>query len=90
MFATLKDYSCINQLMAALVTYTQRTVRLAWKLCNQPSPYHLDVDFTLSTINHKKHIRASISNQKSNIIQYFLWPALFQCSECLSKAVVVT
>lgn len=65
-------------------------MKLAWKFCNQTSPYHIDMDFTLSTINQSKHIRASASNHKSSIIQYFLWPALFQNGECLSKAVVVT
>lgn len=72
------------------MSYIQRTVRLAWKLCNQLAPYRLDMDFTLAALNPKKHIRSSISNQKSNVVQYFLWPALLQGNECLSKAIVVT
>jgi len=89
-YSTLHDYSCINQLLTSLLGYIKQTVRLAWKLSNQMSPYTLDGDFTLSTINHKKHVRSAISNHKSNIIQYFLWPALLQNGEILSKAVVVT
>ncbi|CRK92090.1 CLUMA_CG005657, isoform A [Clunio marinus] len=89
-YTTLHGYSCINQLLIILKHFIKKSVRLAWKLCNQPSPFYLDTDFTLSTINLKKHARSSTSNQKSTIIQYFLWPALFRSNECLSKAVVVT
>lgn len=89
-YSTLHDYSCINQLLTSLNIYIQKTTRLAWKLCNQPIPFHLDMDFTLSTINQKKHIKSSLSNQKSNIIQCFLWPALIQNTDCVSKAIVIT
>lgn len=90
LYSTLHDYACIRQLLEVLMTYIKKCVRLAWKLCNQPKTCHLDNDFTLCKINPKKHTRATMSCQKSNIIQYFLWPALFQSGECVSKAIVVT
>ncbi|XP_070490336.1 uncharacterized protein [Chironomus tepperi] len=89
-YTTLHGYSCINQLLDTLSTYIEKVSRLAWKLSNQIPPYYLDTDFTLSTINQRKHARTSRSNQNSTIIQQFLWPALLRDNKCVSKAIVVT
>lgn len=89
-YTTLHGYSCINQLLDTLTTYIEKVSRLAWKLSNQIPPYYLDSDFTLSTINQKKHARTSRSNQNSTTIQQFLWPALLRDNKCVSKAIVVT
>ncbi|KAG5672294.1 hypothetical protein PVAND_002431 [Polypedilum vanderplanki] len=89
-YTSLHGYSCINQLLDTLSKYIEKIARLAWKLTNQTPPYFLDVDFTLSTINQKKHVRTSKSNPNSAIIEQFLWPALFQENKCVAKAIVVT
>lgn len=67
---------------------------LSLLLCRLPIPIivHLFVWFCLiaGLLRPEKHDRHPLSDTRSDIIQYFVWPALVQKNRCVFKAVVAT
>jgi len=88
-WATLYDYPCLKN-CEGLVQYIKDCVRLAWGLSNQTPPYLLE--YETRTFSRDIHVRFHASDQNSEQIQTYLWPALMRGSggQCVHKAVVLT
>lgn len=87
--STLHEYPCLDT-CTPLIHYISECVRHAWKMSNQLIPYYLDMDFTLGLMRIEKHERFISSDDRSDIIRGYLWPALIQNNKCVCKAIVVT
>ncbi|XP_022661726.1 uncharacterized protein LOC111250596 isoform X2 [Varroa destructor] len=87
--ATLYDYPCLKE-CRGLITYVGDSVRLAWALSTQTPPYRLE--FEARTFRPDYHVRFHSSNQGSDHICTYLWPALIEAENgpCVHKGVVIT
>ncbi|XP_018494384.1 uncharacterized protein LOC100901772 [Galendromus occidentalis] len=87
--ATLYDYPCLKD-CRGLITYVGDSVRLAWALSTQTPPYRLE--FETRTFRSDYHVRFHSSNQSSEHIRTYLWPALMEAENgpCVHKGVVIT
>ncbi|XP_076363241.1 uncharacterized protein LOC143253356 isoform X2 [Tachypleus tridentatus] len=88
-WATLYDYPSLKT-CEGLLLYVRDCVRLAWGLINQTPPYV--ISFDTCTFNRNIHVRFHSSNQDSQEIKTYLWPALLegQNGPCVYKGVVIT
>ncbi|KAG8226320.1 hypothetical protein J437_LFUL011433 [Ladona fulva] len=89
-WATLYDYPCLKS-CEGLVHYVKNAVRLAWGLVNQSPPYVLE--YEQRTLRKDMHIRFHSSDQNSDRIRSYLWPALLEGGQngpCVHKGVVIT
>ncbi|GLG95209.1 Uncharacterized protein GBIM_02240, partial [Gryllus bimaculatus] len=88
-WATLYDYPCLKN-CPGLVQYVKDAVRLAWSLVNQTPPYVLEYEQRM--LRKDVHVRFHSSNQESDQIRTYLWPALLEGTggPCVHKAVVIT
>ncbi|XP_046382270.1 uncharacterized protein LOC124153215 [Ischnura elegans] len=89
-WATLYDYPCLKS-CDGLVQYVKSAVRLAWNLINQSPPYVLEYEHR--SFRKDMHIRFHSSDQNSDRIRCYLWPALLEGGAngpCVHKAVVIT
>ncbi|EEB10211.1 hypothetical protein Phum_PHUM025060 [Pediculus humanus corporis] len=88
-WATLYDYPCLKS-CAGLNQYVKDSVRLAWGLVNQCPPYVLE--YEERKFRKDMHVRFHTSNQESEQIQTYMWPALLEGvgGPCVHKAVVIT
>ncbi|XP_012160530.1 uncharacterized protein LOC101459611 isoform X1 [Ceratitis capitata] len=87
--STLHEYPSLES-CPALTHFVSSSVRLAWRMINQKSPYFLDNDFNLGFLRPEKHDRHPQADRRSDLIKSFLWPALMQNNHCVFKAVVAT
>ncbi|XP_054167296.1 uncharacterized protein LOC128964685 [Oppia nitens] len=89
-WATLYDYPCLKA-CDLLVTYVRDCVRLAWALSIQTPSYV--IEYETRSFRKDMHIKFHASNQESDVIKTYLWPALLEeapnCS-CVHKGVVIT
>ncbi|OQR70653.1 hypothetical protein BIW11_11489 [Tropilaelaps mercedesae] len=87
--ATLYDYPCLKE-CRGLITYVGDSVRLAWALSTQTPPYRLE--FEARAFRPDYHVRFHSSNQGSDHIRNYLWPALIEAENgpCVHKGVVIT
>lgn len=88
-WATLYDYPCLKT-CEGLIQYIQDCVKLAWGLCNQTPPF--SIEYETRTFRRDMHVRFHSSNQDSDQIKTYLWPALLEKDKgpCVHKGVVVT
>ncbi|XP_077292427.1 uncharacterized protein LOC143915593 [Arctopsyche grandis] len=87
--STLHEYPCLER-CGGLLQYVSDCCRLAWILCNQIPPLTIDTDFTPVLMRADKHVRFHSSDQRSDLIKSFVWPALMDEENCVFKAVVMT
>ncbi|GFQ72879.1 MIEAP domain-containing protein, partial [Trichonephila clavata] len=88
-YATLYDYPCLKN-CTGLINYAKDCVRLAWCLTNQNPSYV--IDYETRTFRKEIHMRFHTSNQASNVIKSYLWPALVEGDNgpCVHRGVVLT
>ncbi|XP_045539954.1 uncharacterized protein LOC106713983 [Papilio machaon] len=87
--STLREYPCL-QSCGALHALAAACCRAAWPLCLHAPPLRIDTDFTPVVMNLERHVRLSISSQRSDLIKSFVWPALMDGNRCVFRAVVLT
>ncbi|CAG2109969.1 unnamed protein product [Medioppia subpectinata] len=74
-----------------LVTYVGDCVKLAWALSIQNPPFV--IEYETRTFRKDMHIKFHSSNQDSDVIKTYLWPALLEEATngpCVHKGVVIT
>lgn len=88
-WATLYDYPCLKK-CDGLLQYVKDCVRLAWGLCNQTPPFFIEYEARI--FRRDMHVRFHTSNQESDHIKTYLWPALLEGKNgpCVHKGVVIT
>ncbi|BES96435.1 Hypothetical protein NTJ_09246 [Nesidiocoris tenuis] len=89
LWATLYDYPCLKN-CPGLTQYIKDAVRLSWALVNQGAGYCLEYEERI--FRREMHVRFHASDNDSQTIRTYLWPALLESSSgpCVYKAVVLT
>ncbi|XP_067934204.1 uncharacterized protein [Watersipora subatra] len=88
-YSTLYDYPCLKK-CTKLRVYIEECVRIAWRLCVQNPPCHLEFDCKRFSSN--KHVRFHSSNGDSDQVKSYIWPALLdsKTGACLYKGTLLT
>ncbi|KAG1662478.1 hypothetical protein GQR58_020938 [Nymphon striatum] len=88
-WATLFDYPCLKS-CEGLLHYVKNCVHLAWNLSNQMPAFV--IEYETRTFRRDMHVRFHSSNQDSEQIRTYLWPALLEGENgpCVHKGVVYT
>ncbi|RWS03371.1 uncharacterized protein B4U79_12865 [Dinothrombium tinctorium] len=89
-YATLYDYPCLKS-CDGLTMYVRDCVRIGWALTTQTPPFV--IEYETRYFRRDMHIRFHTSNQDSDVIKTYLWPALLEegaNGACVHKGVVIT
>ncbi|OXA57094.1 Mitochondria-eating protein [Folsomia candida] len=89
LWTTLYDYPCLRK-CEGLLKYITKCVNTAWRLSNMTPPCILD--YETRAFSRTTHVRFHSSDQSSEIIKTYLWPALIEGGNgiCIHKGVVIT